>query len=120
MRSRWITHNGRQIFYQDFSGHDSIAPEAARQELAEVQAVVLQSPPDSLLVLADFRGTKVGKDLMDLLITSSRITNACVKKTAVLGATGPKRILASMLIVLTGQKLSLFDTLEQALEWLTS
>jgi hypothetical protein len=119
MRSKWIAYKGRRIFYQDFSGYNCIDPGAVGQELAEVQAVVLQEPLDSMLVLADFRDTQVGKDLMDLLTASSLITKAHIKKTAVLGVSGPKRILASMLISLTGQQLSLFETPELAQEWLT-
>ena len=84
----------------------------------EVQNVVLQEAPDSMLVLADFRNTQVGKDLMDLLTASSRITQVHIKKTAVIGVTGPKRILASMITSLTGQPFSLFDTPEHAQEWL--
>jgi hypothetical protein len=118
MRSKWITYKGLNIFYQDFSGYDIFNPEAIKQELAEVQAVVLQEPPNSILVLSDFRETQIGKDLMDLLTASSRVTKAHVKKTAVLGITGTKRILANMLVSITGQQLSLFDTLEQAQAWL--
>lgn len=119
MRSRWITHKGVRVFYQDFSGHNILDSDVVKQELAEVQVVVLQEPPNSLLVLSDFRETQIGKDLMELLTASSRVTKSHIKRTAVLGVTGTKRIFASMLIGLTGQQLSLFDSEESALDWLT-
>lgn len=118
MRSKWVNYQGYPIFYQDFSGHDQFNPVAVLQELAEVQAVVLQQPPNSLLVLADFRNTQIGKELMDMLTESSRLTQSHIKKTAVLGVTGPKRILAAMLASLTGQRLTMFDQQSQALDWL--
>jgi len=118
MRSKWINYQGYPVFYQDFSGHDHLNSAAALQELAEVEALVLEQPPHSLLVLADFRNTQIGKELMDLLTASSRITQAHVKKTAVLGVTGPKRILAGMLASLTGQEFTLFEQPSQALDWL--
>jgi hypothetical protein len=119
MRSKWITHNGIKIFYQDFSGHDISDAEAVKEELVEVQAVVLQEPANSILVLSDFRETQIGKDLLDLMTTSSRVTKSRIKKTAVIGVTGTKRILLNMLLSITGQQVSLFDTFEGAQEWLT-
>lgn len=118
MRSKWVNYQGYPIFYQDFSGHDQLNSAAVLQELAAVQAVVLQQPPHSLLVLADFRNTQIGKELMDRLTESSRLTQLHVKKTAVLGVTGPKRILAGMLASLTGQRFTMFDHQIQALDWL--
>jgi hypothetical protein len=118
MRSKWITYKGCKIFYQDFSGHDLLDSDAVKKELEEVQAIVLNEPPNSMLVISDFNNTQIGKDLMDLMVPSSRITQSHIKKTAVVGVTGTKRFLANTLISFTGQKLSLFDTVEQAKEWL--
>jgi hypothetical protein len=118
MHSKWLVHKGQQIFYQDFSGHDLLDTDAVKAELIAVQAVVTKEPPGSVLVLADFRETQIGKDLMDLMVASSSVTQAHVKKTAVLGVTGTKRILASMLVRFTGQPLSFFTDLETAKDWL--
>ena len=118
MRSKWITYKDHQIFYQDFSGQDLLNSEIIKKELEEVQAVVLNEPPASMLVLSDFRETQVGKDLIDLMVVSSRLTKSHIKKTAVVGITGTKRFVANMLVGLTGQQLTLFDTVEQAKEWL--
>jgi hypothetical protein len=84
MRSKWITDKGNKIFYQDFSGQNLLNSDVVKKELEEVQAVVLSEPPASMLVLSDFRDTQVGKDLIDLMIVSSRLTKSHIKKTAVL------------------------------------
>jgi hypothetical protein len=118
MRSKWLTYNGKQIFFQDFSGHSFVNMEPVIQELADVQAIVCKSLENSVLVLADFRQTRISKDLMDLLIVSSNITKSHIKKTAVLGISGTKRVLADILIRFTGQPLSFFDSEEDAKEWL--
>jgi hypothetical protein len=118
MRSQWTTHKGQQIFIQDFSGHNLMFSEAVKDELVAVQSVVTQQPLHSVLVLADFRETQIGKDLMDLMVASSNVTQAYVKKTAVLGVTGTKRMLADILVHITGQPLSFFDDLETAKDWL--
>jgi hypothetical protein len=118
MRSKWITYKGSNIFYQDFTDHNLLDSDAVKSELEEVQAVVVSKPPASMLVLSDFSNTQIGRDLMDLLVASSHITKSHIKKTAVVGVTGTKRFLANVLVGFTGQQLSLFDTVEQAEEWL--
>jgi hypothetical protein len=118
MRSLWIEHNGKKIFYQDFSKHfyNSLA---VRVELEEVQKVVTAEPKDSVLVLSDFRDTNVGSDLLASMNAASIATKAYVRKTAVLGVTGMKRTLADLLTMLTGQPLKYFDDMEAAKDWLT-
>jgi len=118
MRSKWLLHQGQRIFYQDFSNYDLSHAEPIKKELAEVQAVVIQEPLNSVLVLADFRETYLGRDLMDVLVASSKLTKSHVKKTAVLGIRGIKRLLADPLIRLTGQPLSFFDDPDVAKNWL--
>lgn len=117
MRSVWIDHNGKRIFYQDFSKNFYNAP-AVKKELAEVQKVVTAEPRDSVLVLSDFRDTNVGNELLSSMNEASNATKAYVHKTAVLGVTGMKRKLADLLTALTGQPLKYFDDIEAAKNWL--
>lgn len=117
MRSIWIEHQGKKIFYQDFSKH-FFNSAAVRTELEEVQKVVTAEPKDSVLVLSDFRDTNVGSDLLASMNEASRATKAYVRKTAVLGVTGMKRKLADLLTMLTGQPLRYFDDMEKAKNWL--
>ena len=118
MRSKWISHKDRQIFWQDFSNHSSLDTDAVKEELQAVEEIVTQQPKNSVLVLADFRNTQIGKDLMDLMIDGSNKTKSYVRKTAVLGVFGTKRILADALVRFTGQPLTFFDNEEKAKDWL--
>lgn len=117
MKSRWIEHEGKQIFFQDFSGLFFKA-DAVRKELEEVQAEVVKHPKNSLLILSDFTDTNMTNELMPLLNNASAVTKDHVRKTAVLGVTGIKRTLADMLTRLTGQPLKYFDDKQAALMWL--
>ena len=117
MRSEWIEHKGKKIFYQDFS-KNFFNSAAVKAELAEVQKVVKSQPLNSALVLSDFRDTNVGSDLLSEMNTASAATKAYVRKTAVLGVTGVKRKLADLLIAITGQPLKYFDDIESAKIWL--
>lgn len=117
MRSNWIEHNGKKIFYQDFS-RNFYNTAAVKAELADVQAIIKTQPLHSALVLSDFRDTNVGSDLLPAMNAASAATKAYVHKTAVLGVKGMKRKLADLLTALTGQPLKYFDDIESAKEWL--
>ncbi|MBK9926902.1 MAG: hypothetical protein IPP66_16650 [Anaerolineales bacterium] len=118
MRSQWIEHNGKKIFYQDFSKLFFNAA-AVKAELAEVQEIVKAQPKDSVLILTDMRDTNIGSELLPSMNAASSATKAHVHKTAVLGVTGMKRKLADLLISLTGQQLKYFDDIDLAKKWLT-
>lgn len=117
MRSKWIEHKGKQIFFQDFSNLQ-YNTEAIKQELEQVQAEVLSHPKDSLLILSDFRGTQITSESMPILDKASAETKDYVHKTAVLGVTGIKRVMADLLTRVTGQQLKYFNTEYAAKEWL--
>ncbi len=117
MRSKWIEHKGKRIFYQDFSGH-LYNSDAVKEELVAVQSIVIREPKNSVRVLADFRDTHITSDLMPLMNAASAMTKDHVYKTAVLGVTGVKRTLADLLTRLTGQPLKYFDDPEAAKDWL--
>ena len=118
MRSNWIEHKGKKIFYQDFSKHFYNSA-AVKAELAEVQKVVLAEPLNSVLVLTDMRDTNIGSDLLPAMNAASSATKNYVRKTAVLGVAGMKRKLADLLTALTGQPLKYFDDIDSAKDWLT-
>src|SRR6185295_16424731 len=107
MRSTWIEHKSKKILYQDFS-KNFFNSAAVKEELAEVQKIVIAQPLKSVLVLSDFRDTNVGSDLLSVMNSASETTKAYVQKTAVLGVTGMKRKLADLLTALTGQPLKYF------------
>jgi len=117
MRSQWIEHKGKRIFYQDFS-QNFYNSEAVKAELNEVQKVVIASPLNSVLVLSDLRDTTIAGDLLSAMNAASRATKVYVRKTAVLGVTGMKLQLADLLTKLTGQPLKYFDDMEAAKNWL--
>ena len=117
MRSEWIEHKGKKIFYQDFS-KNFYNSTAVKLELAEVQKVVMVQPLDSALVLSDFRDTNIGSDLLSEMNAASVATKAYVHKTAVLGVTGVKRTLADLLTAITGQPLKYFEDSDAAKNWL--
>lgn len=118
MKSKWIEHSGKKIFYQDFSNHFS-NDKAVIEELQAVQELILRQPDHSTLVLSNFSNTEVTSTLMPLLNEASKKTSSHIRKTAVIGVKGIKRTLGDLLTKITGQPLMYFNNENEAKEWLT-
>lgn len=118
MKSHWMEHNGRQVFYADYSGFGSNA-EALYQEAEEAIGFLSQQPSKSTLVLADFAGTAasvVSSDVFRKLLPKS---NQAVIKRAVIGLSAAGRIFMNTLSNVTGgMPVRAFDSEQAALNWL--
>lgn len=118
MRSRWISHRGKRVFYADYSqlGTDIAA---LRTELQAVVETLTHEPPNSVVVLNDVRGTVATAGTTALLRDTVNKTNLYVRRRAVIGLSGVRRGLLDVINRFTGQgKIRAFDEQEQALEWL--
>jgi len=117
MKSRWVEHKGKKIFYQDFY-NNFFNEKAVTEELKAVQEVVLREPENSVLVISDFSNTEITSSLMPVMNEASSNTKNHVRKTAVLGITGIKRTLGDLLSRITGQPLMYFNNDAEAKDWL--
>ena len=54
MKSHWITHQGRRIFYADYADFGADM-DALKAELSAVVATITQEPPASVMVLNNTR-----------------------------------------------------------------
>jgi hypothetical protein len=117
MKSKWIEYNGKKILYQDFSNL-FFNTKAVKDELDQVEAIVLGEPENSVLVVSDFSNTEITNELMPILNEASKVTKSHVRKTAAIGVTGFKRTLGDLLSRITGQPLMYFTTETEAKEWL--
>jgi hypothetical protein len=118
MKSKWIEYNGKKILYQDFSNL-FFNTKAFKDELDQVEAIVLGEPESSVLVISDFTNTEITNELMPILNEASKVTKSHVRKTAAIGVAGFKRTLGDLLSRITGQQLMYFTNETQAKEWLT-
>jgi hypothetical protein len=118
MKSKWIEYNGKKILYQDFSNH-FYNTNATKEELEQVEAIVLGEPENSVLVISNFTNTEITNALMPILNDASKITKSHVLKTATIGVSGFKRILGDLLSRITGQPIMYFMDETEAKKWLT-
>jgi hypothetical protein len=115
MKSRWTTHKGKKIFYADYSDMNS---EEVKAEGASIVSMLSSTPEKSVLSLVDMRGTFGTSDTMDILKGITSKTKVHIRKRAVIGVTGVRKILLKALNQFVHQESVAFDSLDKALDWL--
>jgi hypothetical protein len=70
-------------------------------------------------VLVDVTGTMMNTESVQALKNSTKRDAAMIEKTAVVGVTGLKKVLADAIAKFSGTHTRHFDTKAQALSWLT-
>lgn len=111
----FITHQGKRVLLIDFAG---CAPEDFVERIARVREVVDDQPPASLLILTDVTGASFNSGTNALMKSYSKANSPFVKRSAVVGATGLRRIILQGVRVFTGRDIRPFDDRESALNWL--
>ena len=117
MKSEWMTHKGKRLIYCDFTNF-GLDVNGLRAEVEAVDKAMCREPEHSVLAVADLRGTVTTKQVVQLFKESATRTNKYVRKQAVVGVTGIRKILAQAVARFSGQSMALFDTVEEAKEWL--
>lgn len=118
MKSRWVMHRGVDIFIADFSHHGSDAA-AIAAECDAIRQELHGRPPHSVRSVSYVEGTLANEDIIHHLLELVKETNQYVQKRAVVGVSGYRRYLLYAFSKVVGDlKFNVFDTLEQALDWL--
>jgi hypothetical protein len=110
-----MTHKGKKVFFADYS-HMSL--EELTSEVASVEPILCSMPKDSVLSLADVRGTYGTHDTMNILKGITAKTKSHVHKRAVIGITGVQKILLKAINQFSGQETIAFESVDKALDWL--
>ncbi len=115
MSSRIVEHKGKSILYNDFSRCDG---EQLVQAIEQAKAAIQHMPPASVRLLTDVRETEMSRKTSALIKEYSSHNTPFVARSAVVGVSGLKKLIYNTIVGLTGRSISLFDTVEQAMDWL--
>jgi hypothetical protein len=118
MRSHWIEHKGKRIFYCDYTNFSLADYQALKVELDAVVAFLTKQPEDSVLSLSDIRGSVASSQVIDLFKKGATSTAKYTRRAAVVGVTGFKRSLYDLVVRISGQNARAFDDVESAKDWL--
>jgi hypothetical protein len=114
-RVRFITHLGRRVLLMDLTNS---SPEEILDTLDEVENVVAEQPPDSLLTLSDFTGAAFSKQAADRMKIVAAKNRSHVHRAAIVGLDSIPEVYYQNLLSFSARKFPAFKTREEALDWL--
>ena len=116
-RVQIISYKTAKIVSLDFSGCKA---EEVTPIVAQAKALIARQPRGSALVLTNVAGTEMSRAVSQLMKELTTHNKPFVKASAVVGVDGLKKIAFNAVQRVSGRRLSSFDTVEQAMEWLTN
>lgn len=114
-RVKFIKHQWRQILLLDFS--DSSVDESMKT-MNEAKKVIRSQPKSSMLILTDVTGARYNMEVVEKLKEFTNENTPYVKASAVVGLDGLKKIVYNAVVMFSKRKLSVFDNIQQAKDWL--
>jgi hypothetical protein len=112
----FVTHASQKILVVDCDGSQDPAASIAAFDRAEI--LILASPLKSIRLLTVVTDAHFNRALTDRLKSLSDRISPHIHASAAVGVTGLKEIVARGLMMATGRKIQLFETPDQALDWL--
>lgn len=115
-RVRFIQHGGHRILLIDFSGLQ--AADDILREMDVARDIIRSSPPNSVRVLSDVRGARYSPPVMDAMKEFTAGNKPYVRHSAVAGMERVHRVLYRAVLLFSRRSIEIFDTTDQALDWL--
>lgn len=117
-RVRWIEHKGKKIIYHDLS---NLHTDEAIKVLRQFEQLVMENKDNPELVsLTDFTDALIFGDAFDEVKRIAKLVRPILKKRAVIGITGVKKVLYKAAnIFASGAPSKMFNTMEEAKDYLT-
>ena len=119
MKSCWETHRDVRFFHFDISSF-GLDDAGIIQEIDDADAIIMEEPLNSVLVLNDVRDSVGSMKVIQHLEVSAERSTPYIKRAAVVGVTGAKRILLEVVNRFSRRPIVAFDDLEKAKDWLVT
>jgi hypothetical protein len=116
-RIRFIKHKGHKILLVDAS---NCSPEELVQLVPLVLSRATAEPRGSVLLLADFSGSKIDKPSVETIKPALVLDRPYLKRSAWVGTENLPKIFYEHLKSFSQRELPLFKTREEALDWLVA
>ncbi|MGA1846109.1 STAS/SEC14 domain-containing protein [Deferribacter abyssi] len=113
-----LSHKGKIIIYLNFS---EATPMEAYKLIEDGKKAIRTMQKNSVYTLVNVKNLNGGKDLQMALKDFAEHNKPYVKCGAVVGVTGWRKAVYSLILKLSGRKnLKLFDTIQEAKDWLST
>lgn len=121
----WQKHKNKEILLGDYSNIKSqeeyvkIIRQAAAKSIKEIKTRY-ENPDHAVLMLIDIRDSIIGTETLSIFKENAKKIKPYIKKVAVLGVNGVRKILLESIVWFSGLKAKPFDSPEEAKDWLVS
>lgn len=116
-RVQFIQHKGKKILHLNFA--DCKADEVL-QVIEMSKATIRTQPPASVFTLTDVTNTAFNSAISDAMKEFVIHNKPYVVAAGVVGVTGLKQIIYNAVMRFSGRKLTAFDSLAEAKDWLAA
>ncbi|MBN2347774.1 MAG: hypothetical protein JXJ22_02985 [Bacteroidales bacterium] len=116
-----ITHKGKEIYFVNYSGiknNDEFLD--VINSTNEFRKGLMAKGEKDLLMLVDVSETFIFGEVFTRLKESGKLTKPLLKKEAIVGVTGSRKILLQTANAFTSLKFKVFSTVEEAKDWLVA
>jgi hypothetical protein len=121
-RVKWIEHKGKKILYIDYSNLQSSVPaqKAEALELMKQVRKVFEGLNEKTLFMSDVTDAVPDKDTLNGLKELAGFANGkqIVARECVVGMSSMQKVLMNVINFVSKAKLTMFDSIEEAKEWL--
>ncbi len=114
-RMKWITYKENEILLDDYT---NIYPEQFAPLIKRITDLTFQSGKKDILLIVDVTGAYANKEAVDAFVEASKKSKPLLKKTAVVGITGVKKIFLNIVNKFSGVNAKAVASMEDAKEWL--
>lgn len=112
---KFIEHMGKRVLFVNYAQCDIAMLKAVAEEM---HRVIVKEPLSSVLTLNDVSGTSFDSESVAVLKSRVSANAPYVKRAAVIGITGLQRLIYEGVQKFSQRSIPLFDTREEALDWL--
>jgi hypothetical protein len=119
--AQFIEYKGKSIYYVDYSNiktNDEFM--SVIKQSNGFREKVKSEGKNNLLMLVDISGSFVYGDVLTEIKKAGKITKEMTMKEAVVGISGGKKILLKIVQSFTNMNLKVFDSIDEAKDWLVS
>ncbi len=119
--AQFVEYKGQSIYYVDYSNiksNDEFI--AVIKQSNSFREKVRSEGKKDLLMLVDISGSFVYGDVLTEIKKAGKITKELTLKEAVVGISGGKKILLKIVQSFTNMNLKVFDSIDEAKDWLVS
>ena len=121
----WQKHKNKEILVGDYSNiasqeeYTKIIKQATVSSIKEIKRKY-ENPNHAVLMLVDIRDSVIGTETLSVFKENAKKIKPFIKKVAVLGIHGVRKILLESVVWFSGLEARPFDSPDEAKDWLVS